>query len=134
MTTKWASCSEPIVRFPLKSLGEKESVLMEDWHVDRAGGLMFVVVPAGTTTDGASIPRFLWFVCGHPHEVPRAYAALFHDWCYRNGWKCGIDRKTADKCYYALERHFGISVWRAGIEYQALRFFGKRHYNKGNQK
>jgi len=128
MTTEWAICSAPIIRLPLP--GESEAVLMEDWHVDSAASMSFVVVPAGTTTDGASIPRLLWRVCGHPLQAPRVYAALFHDFLYRNGWKFGIDRKAADECYYALLRHFGIAAWRAGIEYYTLRLFGARHYKK----
>ena len=33
--------------------------------------------------------------------------------------------------YRALLRHFGISAWRAAIEYTALRLFGGAHYKKG---
>ena len=134
MTTEYAICTAPIIRLPLSTLGEKEAVLMEDWHIDKVGGLLCLVVPAGTTTDGASIPRWLWRVCGHPLEAPRVYAALLHDWLYRNGYKFGISRKEADDCYYELLRHFGISAWIATTEYYALRLFGARHYNKGNQK
>ena len=80
MKTKWADCCAPTIRFPDTTLGETESVLAEDWTV-RVRGYEFVV-PAGTRTDGASIPRFLWRVCGHPLQAPRLYAALLHDWIY----------------------------------------------------
>lgn len=53
---------------------------MEDWAVEVCGYRF--TVPAGATTDGASIPRFLWRVCGHPLMAPRVYAALLHDWIY----------------------------------------------------
>lgn len=80
MRTKWANCSAPIIRLPISTLGETEAVLVEDWTVEVCGYRF--TVPAGATTDGASIPRFLWRVCGHPLMAPRVYAALQHDWIY----------------------------------------------------
>lgn len=134
MKTEWANCAAPIIRLPISTLGEKEAVLMEPWSLYRVEDYFDIVIPAGTTTDGASIPRLLWRVCGHPLQAPRVYAALLHDWLYRNGWHIGISRKEADKCYYALLRHFGVSGWIAGTEYYALRLFGGSHYRKGEVK
>ncbi len=133
MTTKWASCSAPIIRLPLSTLGETEAVLMEPWTVEVRGHVI-VLASHSATTDGASIPRFLWRICGHPLQAPRVYAALVHDFLYRRGWALyHITRKEADEIYYALLRHFGISVWSASIEYTTLRLFGWRHY-KGTEK
>ena len=81
MNTEWADCCAPDVRLPDTTRGETECVLLSDWTVSVRGHTF----AAGTTTDGASIPRFLWRICGHPYQVPRAYAALLHDWLYRNG-------------------------------------------------
>lgn len=128
MKSKWAHCAAPIIRLPIVTLGETEAVLAEPWEVYEVAGLLLTVIPEGTSTDGASIPRFLWRLCGHPLEAPRVYAALYHDWCYRNGFKYGISRKKADECYYALMRHFGVPAWQAKIEYYALRLFGAKHY------
>lgn len=139
MTTEWASCSAPIIRLPISTLGETKAVLAEDWHIAEVCGFTFTC-PAGTTTDGASIPRFLWRLCGHPLMAPRVYAALLHDWLYSgapvadtrvaSAWPIDITRKEADVCYYALLRHFGIPAWVAAIEYYALRLFGASHYRK----
>ena len=131
MRTEWAACCAPVIRLPISTLGEREAVLMESWTIWRVEGFTDLVIPAGATTDGASIPRLLWRVCGHPLQSPRVYAALAHDWLYRNGWRLGITRKEADRIYRALLRHFGISAWRAAIEYTALRLFGGAHYKKG---
>lgn len=143
MTTEFAICTAPIIRLPISTMGESEAVLMEDWHIDEVNGFRFVV-PAGTRTDGASIPRFLWRLCGHPLMAPRVYAALLHDWLYGRGeptdlsdactWPCDLSRQECDECYRALLRHFGVPAWVAAIEYYAVRFFGARHYNKGNLK
>jgi len=145
LITKWASCTAPIIRLPIITLGETDAVLMEDWHIDDVCGFRFTV-PAGTRTDGASIPRFLWRICGHPLQVPRVYAALLHDWLYGDfeltapaihdsryygsALPCDLTRKDADECYRALSRHFGIPWWKANIEYYALRLFGAAHYRK----
>lgn len=134
MTTEWASCAAPIIRLPISTIGEDEAVLMEDWHIEWVGPLWEgVTVPAWTTTDGASIPRMLWRVCGHPLEAPRVYAATLHDWLYENGAELGITREEADRCYYALLRHFGVAGWRAKIEYWALRIFGGGHWTGETQ-
>lgn len=130
MKTKWADCTAPLIRLPL--LGENVSVLMEDWSVAVRGHEF--VIQHGTITDGASIPRFLWRVCGCPHEAPRVYAALLHDWLYANGAAMGITRAEADECYYALLRHFGVGAFRAGIEFYALRVCGGAHYQDKEDK
>lgn len=139
MITEWASCAAPIIRLPISTLGESDAVLMEDWHINDVCGFRFTV-PAGTRTDGASIPRFLWRLCGHPLQAPRVYAALLHDWLYGGGeptdpsdacaWPCDLTREEADGCYRALLRHFGVPAWAATIEYYALRLFGAAHYGK----
>ena len=135
MRTPYADCSAPLIRLPV--WGETDAVLMEDWHIEDVANFTFTV-PAGTTTDGASIPRFLWRVCGHPLEAPRVYAAMLHDWLYAGvdpddtqGVKPSeISRKEADLCYYFLLRHFGVCRFKAAVEYLALRMFGGSHYTE----
>lgn len=102
--------------------------LMSVWHVE-ARGISFGIDP-GFRTDGASIPRFLWRVCGHPFTVPRLYAATAHDWLYTHGAAMGISRKLADQVYYDLLVYYGISRIVAKIEYVALRWFGGSHYSR----
>lgn len=128
MRTVWADCAAPIIRLPISTLGETEAVLVEPWTIYRVEEYFDFVIPADTTTDGASIPRLLWRVCGHPLQAPRVYAALAHDWLYRNAWRIGITRKEADRIYRALLRHFGVGAFAAGVEYYALRMFGGRHF------
>jgi len=101
--------------------------LMADWPVV-ASGWRFVV-PAGAETDGASIPRSLWRVCGHPLEVPRCYAATAHDWLYGGGLP-EMPRKDADRVYRALLIHFGVPRWKAFLEYAALRACGWSHWHE----
>ncbi len=129
MKTKYAIACRALITLPIED--DDFATVMEDWHVDV--GNMTLVVPAGFKTNGASIPRFLWRVCGHPLEAPRVYAATAHDWLYSEGHAIGVSRAQADEIYYLLLRHFGVAAWRAIIEYYALRLFGGAHYVKGNK-
>ena len=97
--------------------------LREDWSVAvNVGNTVYSInVRAGFEFDGASIPRFLWRVCGHPMEIPRLAAALAHDWLYASH---KTSRETADMIYRAICRKMGISALRAAVEYRALRMFG----------
>lgn len=121
----------PDVRLPKTQDGF--AVLLEDWTVIVPGWMLRV--PALTETDGASIPRFLWRVCGHPLAVPRVYAALVHDWLYSGGGPDEITRGEADEIYRTLLVRFGWGRVRASVEFYALRLFGASHWtNKGANK
>lgn len=95
--------SRPLVGLP--AVGETRAVMIEDWHVG-IGGVDYVV-PRGAATDGASIPDALSAVCGSPMQVPRLYAAAWHDLAYDRGFP-GMTRREADACYRELLVHF----WR----------------------
>lgn len=118
----------PTVRLPQHD-GEG-AVLLEDWRIDldyNGKWFLSLVVPSGTQTDGASIPRFLWRVCGHPLQHPRVYAALVHDWIY-GGNVPTMTRATADSIYRDLLIRFGWGKVKAYTEYYALRIFGGGHW------
>ena len=99
-------------------------VLAADWRVwgDLPDGRRFwITVRRGFVFDGASIPRLLWRLCGHPLEVPRIAAALAHDWLYASHV---CDRQTADMIFRELCRRVGIGCLRRGVEYRVLRLCG----------
>lgn len=100
--------------------------LVADWHITFRGESY--CVKAGFVTDGASIPRWLWPVCGHPMKLPRLYAALVHDYLY-DGNDPEATRKDADDIFRELQVALGILWVRAWIEWVALRLFGRRHWN-----
>jgi hypothetical protein len=85
------------------------------------------VVPKGFVTDGASIPRFFWRLCGHPLEATRFPAAIVHDFLYYED--TGVDRKTADELYRKMLIALGESKFAARVEWIALRCFGWRRWN-----
>jgi len=123
MRTKYADCERPLIQLD----GDDNAtlgVVMDPWTVFAN---VAMTVPAGFRTDGASIPRALWRICGHPLEVPRIFAAAAHDYLYGGG-VAGVTRSEADRCYYRLLRHFGVGSMRAHIEYFALRLCGWTHW------
>ena len=88
-----------------------------------------IIVPVGTITDGASVPRCLWSISGiMPDGLIRA-GALLHDYLYGNG---GIvpgctkrfSRKEADLLFYHVNREAGCSWWTSIRAYRAVRWFG----------
>ena len=82
-------------------------------------------VPVGYVCDGASIPRWLWWLCGDPFEEPRIIAAIVHDWLY----ECrAFDRMSCDRIYRDLLIDLGISGWQAETEYVFVRMFGWMHW------
>lgn len=110
------------------------AILSQDWEVSvalsKSGASITActTVPSGTVTDGASIPRFLWRLCGHPLQYPRVYAALVHDWLYGGGDR--VTRQCADEIYRELLISLGWGRVKAYAEYYALRLFGGSHWHE----
>lgn len=118
----------PAIRIPVGS--DVHATLMEDIEVDVEDGPAFVI-PNGFQTDGASIPRFLWRLCGYPLQAPRIYAAIVHDYLY-SGF-LPVSRAEADDIYRRLLVQYGWGSWKARIEYLALRMFGASHYKESEE-
>ena len=99
-------------------------ILISDWHVEGRlpdGRCFCIHVKAGFVFDGASIPRALWRLCGHPLETPRIAAALAHDWLYA-AHVC--KRAEADQVFKVLCKMVELSAVRIAVEYSALKWFG----------
>jgi len=99
--------------------------LSKDWNVTVRGTKE--TLPKGFLTDGASIPRILWRVCGHPMATKRIIPAIVHDAIYA-GTILGFTRKEADEIFRDGIIEAGWPKWKAHIEYAALRLFGSPHW------
>lgn len=86
-----------------------------------------LIVPAGFETDGASIPWWLWWLCGNPFKFPRVIAAVAHDYIY-SGKAPGWTRAEADDFYRDLQIGLKVSRFFASIEWAAVRKFGRSHW------
>lgn len=98
--------------------------LTEDFHVEIDCAL--IVVPKGFLTDGASIPRLLWRLCGHPMMTRRFPIAVTHDFIYAEG--LGYTRKAADEIYRDGLIVLGFKPMIATLEYDGIRIFGGNHW------
>ena len=117
--------------------GRSMTLLSELRHTDPHG--LVWVAPAGSTVDGASIPRSLWSVMGGPFEGKYRNASVLHDAAYDqrnrpwqdcdrmfyNAMRCSgvgaVEAKTMFYALYRFGRHWKFSIKRA----KAVKFGGK---------
>lgn len=82
-----------------------------------------ISVPAGLITDGASVPRALWWAIP-PDGLHRA-ACLIHDWLYQIGPLAQLFRSDCDKVLRTmLEQTPGLPEWQPRTMWLAVRAFG----------
>jgi len=116
--TKWGYYSgDPILKW--NPDGRTMTVMAELSYTDPQG--IIWDAPAGSVTDGASIPRYLWSVMGGPFEGKYRNASVLHDVAYekhnRPWWDC-------DRMFYNAMRCSGVSAAEAKTMYYALYKFG----------
>ena len=95
-------------------------------------------VPAGYSSNGASIPRAFWSIIGGPLEGAYRDAAIFHDYYCENfqvrwpeAWK--RDWKKLDRAFYYGMRARGVAESKAKLIYAAVYYFGPRWTSDGKQ-
>lgn len=123
-----------LIAMPQVTPGEKKGTwrLLSPYTVQACadGDVYTFWIKEGFVFDGAFIPRLLWRLCGHPMEAPRIAAALIHDWLYRAQL---TDRGTADELFNVICKAVGMTCFRTGPEWAALRFFGWAAWNKNHE-
>ncbi|MDY6922958.1 MAG: DUF1353 domain-containing protein [Pseudomonadota bacterium] len=80
-------------------------------------------VPAGSTLDGASIPRALWTLIGGPFEGKYRNASIVHDrYCdsHERRWQ------DTHRMFHDAMRCSGVGAARAGVMFYAVYRFGPR--------
>ena len=100
-----------------------------DWRPlnGRLRGCDDVVVPPGTLTDLASVPRVLRNVPFLDTTGRSRRGAVLHDFLYRGGvFRCGRrpTRGEADRILFRALRADGCSRWVAGVFYAGVRVGG----------
>ncbi len=90
-----------------------------------------VTVPKGFEFDLSSVPRLLWWLIA-PFELSVA-APLLHDFLYFYGGRPPdgsvappriYSRVEVDAMFRGIMRKEGVSAWRRGLGYLAVRTFG----------
>ena len=102
--------------------GRSMTLLSELRYTDPQG--LVWVAPAGSTVDGASIPRSLWSIMGGPFEGKYRNASVLHDVAYEQHNRPWQD---CDRMFYNAMRCGGVSAVEAKTMYYSLYRFG-RHW------
>jgi hypothetical protein len=93
--------------------------LDHDYRATAAG--WWIHIRAGFITDGASVPRLLWRVVGHPFQGRALAAAIVHDALYQVE---AIPRAEADRVFYELLIANGVSRGKAWAMFAGVRIGG----------
>lgn len=99
--------------------------------------LTAIVIPAGFTCDGASIPKAIHSLIGS-FDLSIT-APLIHDYLYRYQGLLPVDYVTpyriydridADNLFSRVMEEEGVPVWRRKLAYGAVRALGRWAWNK----
>ena len=116
--SKWGYYSgDPVVKW--NSDGRTMTLMTELSYTDPHGVIWDA--PAGSVTDGASIPRYLWSIMGGPFEGQYRNASILHDVAYE---KHNRPWQDCDRMFYNAMRCSGVSGVEAKTMYYALYKFG----------
>ena len=77
----------------------------------------------GNSWDGATIPRALWAIAGHPFLPEYRWASYWHDRLCESA-RSIEDRTIADAVFLKLLKDAGVSKWRRLAMWLAVRFYG----------
>lgn len=110
----FANKQEPLGRF----ISKIEFELHEDvvYYPDSGHA---IVVPSGTITDFASIPRFFHRILP-PMDIHRK-AAIVHDHLYSTQ---SVSKKDADLIFLEAMKALDVPAWKRNAMYQAVKWFG----------
>lgn len=82
---------------------------------------IYISVPRGFVTDGASIPRIVWTLIGSPWSGRYARAAVIHDFLYHIQT---TTRWEADRIFYQAMKILKVSPWRRSLMHCSVRVAG----------
>jgi len=109
----------------IDKFNENEVISLDDmpFHV---GGYIGII-KNGTTSDGASIPRFAWRIIGCPFTGKYTFIAYWHDKMYAAEV---MERDIIDDLFYEGMLYYGVEEWRAYSMYKAVRVGGGRTWDR----
>ncbi len=87
------------------------------WRVVEPVEIDGVLIPKGFVTDGASVPRMLWWL--FPPTGRYMEAALLHDYLLQEH-----PRYYADHQFLSSMTRLGVAKWRRQVMFYAVRIFG----------
>ncbi len=90
-----------------------------------------IIVPAGFTTDGASIPRIVWTIIGSPWSGRYARASVVHDYLYQT---MQFTRYQTDLIFYQAMGILGVPRWKRSLMHFSVRSVAWLCWNKHAKK
>lgn len=116
---------------PSRVVGRQKYVLHHPFVYD-SNLLGRIEIPAGITTDFASVPRILWRYLD-PEDTCVQYPGLIHDQLYAWGGKLPDGREytrlQADQVFREAMEISGARWDQRVAAYNAVRLFGASHWN-----
>jgi len=79
---------------------------------------LVIIVPKGTQSDLASVPRCLWSLL--PPDGEYQEAAIIHDWLY----SIGASRWFADSVFRQVMKELGVPLWKRWLLWFGVRCGG----------
>ena len=83
---------------------------------------MTSVEEAGSSWDGATIPRLFWRIIGRPLSQEFRWASFWHDRLCERSYRWS-DRRAADAVLLALLDREGVAYWRRTAMWLAVRLY-----------
>ena len=80
-----------------------------------------IIVKRGFVTDGASIPKWLWWLVGSPFTGNYTNAAIIHDALYASE---AVNKSFADTMFLKIMEMDGVGWFRRNAMYLAVDMFG----------
>ncbi len=117
-----SSFTKPISSKKLPN-GERELLVEFTYFIGSEDSGEKIVVTKGFVSDGASIPRFLWSIVGHPWGEYEQSAWL-HDYICREKLYA---RKKCDQIMRDSMVVLKVKKWKRFMIYRGLRTFGWAH-------
>ena len=99
----------------IEQVSSREYKLLEDILIGK------FLVKKGFISDGASIPKGLWWLIGSPFTGNYTRAALLHDALYASEL---YERDICDDIFLNEMEKDGVSWWKRNLMYSAVRSFG----------
>ena len=125
-----SSFTSPLV---VEFLGKNKWRLSRTFEYRRGPDNKAIRVPAGFTTDFASIPKMFWSILSPYGRWGKA--AVVHDYLYYINKE--YTRKQADKIFKEAMGVLGVNWLIKGTMYRAVRWFGggawKKHRNSSGK-
>jgi hypothetical protein len=101
-----------------KRISQKKIQLTKNLHLNYKG--IKVTLPKGFTTDGASIPRLLWWF-GRPFDKKTRLPSFVHDYLYN---ETTIPRLIADLIFLDMMKDNGVGFFKRWAYFKVVILFG----------